>query len=483
MRQLVSRRACWVTAGILLSIFVSGCRTMIVPTRPPDLSVPKTFLGSTDSSSVGDLSWKAFFADDNLVGLIDSAIAHNPDLQLAVQRINVARANFDYTKGALVPTINAVTSVGVDRFGKYTLNGVGNFDTNLSDNISTSQKIPNPTPDLFLGLRSTWELDIWGKLRNQRKAAYARLLASDKGRHLVMTALVAEVARLYYTLLALDSEQDIIQENIVLQQRAVELVQVQKDAGRVTELAVQQFTAQLLNTRGLEAQIQQQIVHVENQLNLLLGRYPQPIARGRLIQDQAIPSSVKAGISAQLLRRRPDIRQAELELEAAHIDIAVARAQFLPSLILTPYMGLNSFRVAYLFTPVSLATGMLSGLSTPVFNRRYLKANLIVSESQARAALYGYQKAILTGFSEVNTSLRGLENYKRVAELQAQEVSVLKQSVASSNELFRGGYAAYLEVITAQRNVLDAQLALINTKQAQFHTLIDLYRALGGGWQ
>ena len=471
------------TSLLLLSLLISSCRTVSIPPTAPTIKVPTTFASTTDSSSVGDLNWKAFFDDDNLVGLIDSALAHNPDLQLAVQRINVARANYDYTKGALRPSVNAVASAGVDRFGKYTMNGVGNFDTNFSDNISGAQQIPNPTPDYFLGVRSTWEVDLWGKLRNQRKAAYIRFLASDKGRHLVMTALVAEVARLYYTLLALDSEQDIIQENIQLQQKAVELVQVQKDAGRVTELAVQQFTAQLLNTQGLEVQIRQQIVAVENQLNLLLGRYPQPIARGRLIQEQTLPPQIKAGISAQMLRRRPDIRQAELEMEAAHIDVAIARAQFLPSLTLSPYVGLNSFRAAYLFNPVSLAAGILGGLSAPVFNRRFLKSNLIVSEAQGKAAFYGYQKVVLTGFSEVMTSLRGLDNYRQVAELQAKEASVLKQSVTISNELFRGGYAAYLEVITAQRSVLEAQLALINTKQAQFHSLIDLYRALGGGWQ
>ena len=184
-----------------------------------------------------------------------------------------------------------------------------------------------------------------------------------------------------------------------------------------------------------------------------------------------------------MLRRRPDIRQAELEMEAAHIDVAVAQAQFLPTLTLSPYVGLNAFRASVFFNPASLAMGVLGGLTAPVFNRRLLKSNLFISEAQSREAFYNYQKAVLTGFSEVTTSLKGLTNYQKVADLQSQEVNVLKQSVSVSNELFRGGYAAYLEVITAQRTVLEAQLALITTKRNQFTAMIDLYRALGGGWQ
>lgn len=471
------------TGSLLTGSLLTGCRNAIVPPAMPVLSTPKAFSKSQDTTSVADMSWRTFFQDANLVSLIDTALAKNPDIQLAIQRITVARANVENAKGLLAPQVNAVVSAGVDRYGKYTLNGVGNYDTNFSDRISGPRVIPNPTPDYFLGLRSSWELDIWGKLQNQRKSAQLRLLATEKSKHLITTALVAEIARLYYELLANDSELDIIQENIQLQERAVELVNVQKDAGRVTELAVQQFSAQLLNTRALEFQVEQDIIRIENQLNLLLGRYPQPIPRGKqLIQDQRLPSQISAGIASQMLSRRPDIKQAELEMEAANIDIAVAQAQFLPSLTLSPYVGFNAFRASVLFNPASLAAGILGGLAAPVFNRRLLKSNLLISEAQSKAAFYGYQKVVLTGFSEVSTSLKGLENYRKVASLQSQEVNVLKQSVGVSNELFRGGYAAYLEVITAQRNVLEAQLSLINTKRNQFTSLIDLYRSLGGGW-
>lgn len=470
-----------VIAGVLCTL--SGCRVMHTPAPIRPMALPQSYTGQTDSVNIGQWPYHTLFADAKLVALIDTALLRNPDLNMAIQRMEIARATVNQTRGALVPQVNLGATAAIDRYGKYTMNGVGNYDTNLSDNIAGTSLIPNPTPDYFLGFRSAWEVDIWGKLRNRKRAAYTRYLASREGRNLVITTLTASVARLYYTLLALDAEREIIDDNIELQQKAVELVEVQKDAGRVTELAVQQFKAQLLNTRGLKGRVLQEIIATENQLNTLLGRYPQPIDRGVSIEKQHLPKGLSAGIPAQLIRRRPDIRQAERLLEAANIDVAVAQAEFLPSLNLTPYLGLNAFRAGVLLSPQSLATGILGGLAVPVFNRRALNGNLTQMKAQSREAYYAYEKAILIGVAEVVTGLRGLENYRDVASLQREEVTVLQQATSTSKDLFANGYATYLEVITAQRNVLDAQLALITTKQAQFQALVALYQALGGGVQ
>lgn len=468
----------------LLSMgLLSSCQLPKPLLQPSARPVPVSFGGHADSVGIASQNWRTFFADPNLAQLIDTALAGNLDLRIATQRIEAARGAFEYNRGFLAPQVNAVASAGIDRYAKYSMNGVGNFDTNLSDNIRGNELIPNPTPDYFLGARSTWEVDIWGKLRNRKKAAYLRLLASEKGRHAVITSLVAEAARYYYTLLALDGELEIIQKNIDFQQNALELVRIQKEAGRVTELAVQQFSAQLLNTRSRQGRVRQQIIENENQLNRLLGRYPGPIARGQSLQSRELPGQVLTGIPAQMLIRRPDIRQAELDLQAAHVDADVARAEFLPSLNLNAYVGLNAFRTAVLFNPASIAAGLLGGLSGPVINRRFLKGNYRQATAQATESLYRYRQTILTGFSEVTTNLRGVENYRRVADVQAQEVAVLQQAVTTSKDLFSSGYASYLEVITAQRSVLEAELALINTKQDQYLALTDLYRALGGGWQ
>ncbi|WP_316934376.1 TolC family protein [Hymenobacter sp. AT01-02] len=234
---------------------------------------------------------------------------------------------------------------------------MGNFDTNLSQNIEGQRRIPTTlTPDYFLGLRASWELDLWGKLRSRRKAAYLRLLASVEGRNLVVTSLVAEVARGYYELLTLDNQLASLERNATLQQRGLDIMRVQKQAGRATELAVQQFAAQLLRTRSLGFEVRQRITETENQLNQLLGRYPRRIARGRALAQQELPTRLVAGLPSHLLLRRPDVRQAELELTAAHADVDAARAAFLPSLTLTPYLGFNAFRTAALLNPASLPT-------------------------------------------------------------------------------------------------------------------------------
>ncbi len=464
-------------------ILLGGCQLPKMLLPPVARPVPVTFTGQTDSVGIGGQHWRTFFDDEQLVALIDTALAQNFDLQIATQRIEQARAGFMYSQGFLLPQVNAMASAGLDRYGRNTLNGVGNFDTNLSPNIDGSQIIPNPTPDFFLGARSTWEVDVWGKLRNRRKAAYLRLLGSEKGRHTVVTGLVAEVARCYYSLLALDGELEIIQENIDYRSNALELVRIQKQAGGVTELAVQQFAAQLLNTRSRQGQVRQQIIEMENLLNRLLGRYPQPIARGRSLQTRELPGQVLMGLPAQMIFRRPDIRQAELELLATNVDVEVVRAEFLPTVNLTGYVGLNTFRLGTLVNPASIAAGLLSGLAAPVFNRRFVQANYQGSVAQSREAFYRYRQTLVNGFSEVTTSLRGVENYRQVAELQADEVRTLQQAVITANDLFRSGYATYLEVITAQRSVLEAEMALINTKRAQFLSLTNLYQDLGGGWE
>nr|WP_245327710.1 efflux transporter outer membrane subunit [Hymenobacter fodinae] len=464
----------------------TSCRVAEPTQQPAATAMPGRFpttAATTDSASVAMLPWREFFGDKNLVGLIDTALQANPDLRTAIQRIEIARANLQVQRGALLPTVNGVASAGVEKFGDYTLNGIGNYDTNLSPNIEGRQRIPNPTPDFFLGLRSSWELDLWGKLRQRRQAAFLRLLATEKGRHLVETSLVAEVARLYFNLLGLDNELGVLKKNQLLQERALEIVKIQKRAGRANELAVQQFTAQLLRTRSLEAETQQRIVASENELNRLLGRYPQRIARGLPILQQPLPAQVQAGLPATMLLRRPDVQQAELEMVAARADVAAARAAFLPSLTLTPFVGVNAYRASVLFnSPGSLAYGLLAGLSAPLINRNGLKADYRRSAAEQQIAYNDYQKAVQTGFEEVTTNLRGLGNYQRVFELQQQEVEALNQAVSISDDLYKANYATYLEVVTAQRNVLDAELNLTNTRRQQFLLLIDLYRALGGGW-
>ncbi|WP_149696160.1 efflux RND transporter permease subunit [Chitinophaga sp. CF418] len=439
---------------------------------------------SIDSSGIGALSYKQFFTDTLLLQLLDTAMAHNTDMLLASQRMETARAQLMAASRAWQPEVNIALSAGVDRWGDYTLNGVGNFDTNLSPNISDKQRIPGPTPDYFAGLRSTWETDLWGKLRSRKQAAFMRFLSSEQGRRLVTTQLVSQVAGMYYQLMVLDYEQEVIQRNIGLQEAALATVQIQQEAGRATLLAVQQFSAQLLNTRSLALGLKQQSLELENQLNALLGRFPQPIRRDTSFLDAALPPFVQTGIPATMLSRRPDIQQAALELEAAKADVKAARAAFLPSLNITPYVGFNSFNAGLLFnTPASVAYGVLGGLSAPLLNKKQLQAQYNITTAAGMSAFYQYRQMIINGYQEVITALGQLKNGQEVYALKSAEVQMLKDGVSTANDLYATGYANYLEVITAQKSVLEAELALAGNKKDLFLGTITLYRALGGGRQ
>ncbi|SDM21802.1 efflux transporter, outer membrane factor (OMF) lipoprotein, NodT family [Catalinimonas alkaloidigena] len=467
----------------LLAVLQS-CKVAKPVSMPTFQQPPATFATNQnpDSLGIGDQRWDDFFADAYLVDLIDVALRNNPDVLVALQRVERAQADVMVARGALLPSLNGQATASVDRYGQYTMNGVGNFDTNLSDNVEGKQQIPNPTPYYFLGLQSSWEIDLWGKLRSRREAAYARLLATEKGRQLVTTSLVSQVASNYYDLLALDSELKIIRDNIELQEVALEIVEIQKLGGRATELAVQQFEAQLLRTRSLAVERQRAITQVENRLNRLLGRYPQAIERDSSIQGQPLPDQIQAGVPSRMLLRRPDIQQAELDLTAARADIDAARAAFLPSLTLTPYVGVEAFRASVLLDPASLAAGILGGLTAPLFNKYQNRANYRRSVAAGKEALYTYQKRILTGYEEVMTELNNIDQLRSAYALKQQEVDVLGRAVTTANDLFLAGYASYLEVVTAQRNVLEAELTLIGYRRDIFMSVVNLYRALGGGW-
>lgn len=458
----------------LLIGMVSSCKIADPPQFPAMKGMPDSFNGNhADSISIGDIPWDNFFRDPHLVELIEISLENNLDLLAAMQRVQMAQADFQVRKGALLPSVQA----------RLTAN-VGNLNNQMIGNPVPERAIQNLNHNYFVGFQSTWEADVWGRLRNERKAAYARFLATEKGRQLVRTSLVAEVARSYYQLLTLDNELEIVQKNIDLQEIALEVIKIQKMGGRATELAVQQFTAQLLGTRTLEAEISQRIIETENRLNLLLGRYPEPIERGNTILEQVLPESVSAGVPAGLLLRRPDIQEAELNLAAAKADIEAARAAFLPAVIISPYAGLNATSAGLLLqTPESIAIGALGSLIAPVFNRRQIRADYDRSVANGLEELYGYQEAILTGYQEVVTGMQRIRNYESMYEFKEEEVRVLQSAVSTSNDLFTTGYATYLEVITAQRGVLEAELELANIRKEIFISVIDLYRALGGGWK
>jgi len=423
-----------------------------------------------------------FFKDPLLVSLIDSALRSNPDLRIANARVQQSRSGVAFTRGIRLPELGFAASSGVRKFGDYTIDGVGNYDTQFSTNLSPDQQLPNPVPDYFGGVYTTWEIDLWGKLKNQKKAALNRFLVSEQGRNLVLTDLIAEVAKKYYFLVLLDRELEIIQESIVLQENALLMVQAQMESGKATELGIELITAQVLQAKNLLLEVEQQIIENENALNLLLGRYPQAIPRGNFSASGLLTNELNAGIPAHLLNRRPDIVLAERELRASNADIQSAKAAFYPTVQLNGTMGLQTFRAALFFeAPASLAYSVAGGLVMPLLNRRVLKAQLMQAKGQQKEAYISYEKTILNAFTEVYGLLRMSTNFQQMTTIKSEEVQVLERSVTTSKALYTSGRSTYLEIITAQSNYLHTQIELLNIYERSNNNQIQLYKALGGG--
>lgn len=456
-----------------------GCHTLKESPPGPVAALPANWQDSGDTTHAEVPLRKNYFSDSVLLNLIKEGIRNNPDLLIAVQKINAAEASLRFSKGALFPSLSANASYLHRKFGLYTMDGAGNISTD----ILPGQRVPVHLPDYYLGLQTSWEADVWGKLRNRKRASAARYLAAAEGRNFAITLLVARIANAYYELLALDAQLEVIQRTITLQQQALDMVSLQKRAAAANELAVMQFEAQLLGSRALKYEAQQRIAEYEALVNFLLGRYSQPVPRsGKGMETyEAMPAN---GVPSDLLRNRPDIRQSELALLAAKADLKAARAAFYPSVTIQGFGGFQAFRPDLVFrSPESIAWSLLASAAAPLVNRSAIKAAFRTADAAQLEAFYEYNKSILNGYMEVSTGLSRIRNLDSLVDLRSGQVIVFRKSAEVSTELFKTNRANYLEVLMTQRAMLDTELELIDARRRRFNAGIDLYKALGGGWK
>lgn len=464
------------TMGILLA----GCqssRQLPAPTAP---TLPEAFAGLYTSANVARVNWRTYFSDPYLQACVDTALHNNWDVRTAFQRIQIARADLRIRQANRLPGVDLAVSAGQQKFGAYTMDGAGNVGTYIEDD----KEVPTHLRDFYGGLQLSWEADIWGRLRNQKRAAVHRFLASLEARNAATTMLIATVAIQYANLIALDRELVILNETIALQTQAVDLVQAQMETGRVNALAVRQLEAQLLHAKSDRVETQRAIVNTENELNLLLGRYPQPIARSNTFLKQDTALTLTVGVPEELLLHRPDVREAEQNLAAAHADVRAARAAFYPSLQINGDIGYQAYRTGLLFkTPESYVYDLFASLSTPLINRAAIKAQFQQANASQQEALYAYQSTVVGAYIEVCNEVVGIQKIQEMEIFKQAEVSTLLQSVETSLDLFRMGRASYLEVIMAQQNALQARLELVHLQKSRMQAATLLYKALGGGWQ
>lgn len=466
------------TAACVALIF-AACKSPDLVERTPNKTVPDQYVSSKDTVNSARISWKEYFTDPNLVELIDEALKNNQELNITRQEIEIARNEIRARKGEYLPFVGLRGGAGVDKVARYTAQGASEATTD----IEPDRAMPEPLPDYMVGAFATWEVDIWHKLRNAKKAAVERYLSSIEGRNFMITNLIAEIANSYYELLALDNQLEIVQRNIDIQTNALEIMRLQKQSARVTELAVRRFEAQVLHTRSLQYAIQQNIVEIQNRINFLVGRYPQTVERNAAGFVDLVPDHIQAGVPAQLLENRPDIRQAELDMEAAKLDVKVARARFYPSLGISAGVGFQAFNPSYLIkTPESILYSLAGDLTAPLVNRNAIKAMYYSAGAAQLQAVYNYERTILNAYVEVANQLSKINNLAQSYDLKSREVQALTQSIDISNDLFRSARADYMEVLLTQRDALESRFELIEIKKEQMNAVVNVYQALGGGW-
>jgi multidrug efflux system outer membrane protein len=466
-----------IALGICLAVI--SCAPTLAPLAEKK-PVPESFNKSTDTTNTAFQSWRTNFKDSNLISLIDTALQNNQELLITLQEIEMAKNDIRVKKGALLPSVGLRAGTGVEKVGRYTSQGAGDASTEVAPGI----EFPDPLTDFNIGAYANWEVDIWKKLRNSKKAAITRYLSTIEGKNFVVTSLIAEVANSYYDLISLDSQLEIVKQNIQLQQNALEIVKAQKEAARATELAVQKFQAEVFASKSLEFEINQKIVETENTINFLLGRYPKKITRSSINFLNLTPTAIQSGIPSQLLTNRPDVKQAELDLVAAKLDVKVARAEFYPSLDISAAFGLQAFKTSYLtHIPESLLYNLVGDIAGPLINRNAIKAEFATANARQLQALYNYDRTILNAYLEVSNQLASIENLEKKYALKSQQVRALTTSVSVANDLFKSARADYFEVLMTQRDALDAKLELVETKKDQMNAFVHIYKALGGGWK
>lgn len=477
--------------ALLASVLLSACLPSLEGNEPRDArrETPSGFGGPTSSGTSGQappLATSAvagtglgarkraqFFDDPDLRALIDSALENNQELNVRLQEIIIREAEVGARKGEYLPKVEAKMGAGVEKASAYTREGT----------VDEAFDLPEHMGDFAFGLAGSWEIDVWKKLRNAAQAANYRYLSSIEGKNFFVTELVAEIARSYYELIALDRQLEVLERNIAIQTDALEVVKVEKEAARVTQLAVQRFEAEVLKNRSRLYDIGQARVRTENRINFLLGRFPSRVERDAHRLDQLAPDSIPTGLPSDLLDTRPDVRQAALDLEAAKLDVKVTKAAFYPSLSVDAGVGYRSFNMEHLVTtPESLVYNAAGHLTAPLLNRKAIAAQYRTANAQQIQAVFQFERTLLQAYTDVANQLAALQNLKQTADLQTQQVAMLTDSVESSNVLFQAARADYMEVLLTRRDKLDAEMELIETKMRVRLSMVNLYQALGGGW-
>ncbi len=467
------------TAGrVFLAVLILIAAGCAVPKEVGNINAisPATFRNDTVSQtkeSIAALPWKQFLTNRELAALIDTALVKNNDLQIAIKNIEAADELYKKAKMGLVPEVG--------------------FAANSSNSIPAENSLNGLTAGQFLGTKNldnytaalsvSWEADIWGKVKNQKREALAGYLKTQEASKAVQTTLIASIANGYYNLLMLDKQMEVAKKNLALNDSTLYILKLQYNAAQVTSLAIQQEEAQRLVAAQLAPKLEQQINIQENAISVLAGITPQAIPRSGSLNELSTSAQLSAGLPAEMLSRRPDVKSNELELQAASARIGLARANMYPSLNISATGGVNSLKASNWFNlPASLFGTVMGGLTQPLLQKRELRTQYNVAKIHREQAVLQFRQSVLMAYQEVSDALVSINKLDQQQAIAAERVNKLQTATSNADLLFKNGRANYLEVITAQRNVLNGELELAAIKKAQLIAVVDLYRSLGGGW-
>jgi NodT family efflux transporter outer membrane factor (OMF) lipoprotein len=467
-----------IVCGMLLVL--PSCQIPGLRQAQPGPDLPAAFNGATSSDNSAQLGIEEFYNDPLLTRLIHQALVSNRELLILDEEAQIARNEVLARQGAYLPFVSIGAGGGLDKYSHYTLEGASVRD----DPYLPGRNLPNPLPNAGAGLNFSWTLDIWRQLRNARDAAIQRHVEALERRNYFATRLAAEIPENYYRLMALDKKMETLDQIIVIQQKSQDSAAARMEAGKGTVLAVQRFQAEVRKNQSEKLIVKQEILEVENRINFLLNRFPERVERMSAAGffDLNI-HRLSVGVPAQLLQNRADIRQAERELAAAGLDVNVARAKFYPQLTISGGVGFEAFNPTYLFTnpAQALVASVAGGLVMPLINKKAIQAEYLSANAKQLESVYSYQRVILSAFTEVVNRMSMVQNYGKSIEFKKKQLEALEASVGSADKLFQNARVEYVEVLLAQRDLLDARMVLIETKKEQLSAAVNAYQALGGG--
>ncbi|QSW88682.1 efflux transporter outer membrane subunit [Flavobacterium endoglycinae] len=457
---------------VMTAVLLSACSVTKKYERPATLSTDNLYRDQTsaDTTTIADMPWQSVFKDEKLNALIQKGLDQNLNLKNAIENIIQARASLSQSKLAYYPTLQ------LDANATHTKQSEAGLNFPAGININTL------TTTYKLGLSTSWEADIWGKLSSSKRAALASYLATDAAKQAVQTQLISDIANNYFLLLAYDKQLKITQETLESRIKNVETIKDLKEGAIVTGAAVVQSEANQHAAEVLIPDLKRSIRETENAINILLAQAPGPIDRGEL-GSQIVPENIAVGVPSQLLQNRPDVRQAEFNFRVAFESTNLARTYFYPSLTLTASGGFSNLELKDFFSN-SIFYSIIGGLTQPIFNQGKNKLRLTTAQSQQLQAYNNFQQSLLTAGSEVSDALYSYQMAVEKEDSRAKQIEALEKAVDYTQQLLEYSSATnYTDVLTSEQNLLAAQLSGINDNLQKLQALVNLYRALGGGWK